>query len=477
MHHDHWIHPGWGQKPVHTIRKVPYLGTRQLLIIWLKKMPFASDELYRRYIRRNLPRYVDKLKSMEIMVHLPCLMQSDRDEITAKKESKGESEAVVLLLDCLKRRENWADDLIEALRSCEQWELASELEKEYESLKVRPTKSGGTPASVPATAPVLRHTVSNLPEHAATEAVPAVPAPSGTGHSAPLPSPFQAASADKGITPNHTDTLSGPGEPTSQVSASPHVTQPGVTEEVKNASVVSASSPQESLTGKPVQDTNPTDVHPNPFPKLIQTSNPGNDQVTDNHPHAEPSQARQAQRTARPTASSADLNQANNPATSISTDDAMSEEMYFSKPGTLRAHSAERYRYFDNQRAAESVEEEPYSGNSDRLEMSETVQHPEPEENSYESLLDSQDVHVIEGHVTEEIPVLNHAGQPTSPAKEKLTTLHDNHPTSGRADIATHDCPHEGGPSFPYNLLENYSIPLFVLAGACILVLLGRLRK
>ncbi|XP_048853005.1 putative uncharacterized protein DDB_G0290521 isoform X4 [Brienomyrus brachyistius] len=429
MHHDHWIHPGWGQKPVHTIRKVPYLGTRQLLIIWLKKMPFASDELYRRYIRRNLPRYVDKLKSMEIMVHLPCLMQSDRDEITAKKESKGESEAVVLLLDCLKRRENWADDLIEALRSCEQWELASELEKEYESLKVRPTKSGGTPASVPATAPVLRHTVSNLPEHAATEAVPAVPAPSGTGHSAPLPSPFQAASADKGITPNHTDTLSGPGEPTSQVSASPHVTQPGVTEEVKNASVVSASSPQESLTGKPVQDTNPTDVHPNPFPKLIQTSNPGNDQVTDNHPHAEPSQARQAQRTARPTASSADLNQANNPATSISTDDAMSEEMYFSKPGTLRAHSAERYRYFDNQRAAESVEEEPYSG------------------------------------------------QPTSPAKEKLTTRHDNHPTSGRADMATHDCPHEGGLSFSYNLLENYSIPLFVLAGACILVLLGRLRK
>ncbi|XP_048853002.1 mitochondrial antiviral-signaling protein-like isoform X3 [Brienomyrus brachyistius] len=442
-------------------------------------MPFPCDELYKGYIRRNLARFVTIVKSTEIMVHLPCLTQSDRDEITAKRESRGNYDAMERLLDCLKRRENWPDDLIEALRSCEQWELASELEKEYESLKVRPTRSGGTPASVPATAPVdaSRHTVSNLPEHAATEAVPAVPAPSGTGHSASLPSPFQAASADKGITPNHTDTLSGPGEPDSQVSASPHVTQPRVTEEVKNASIVSASSPQESLTGRPVEDTNPTDARPNPFPKLIQTSNPGNDQVTDNHPHAEPSQAHQAQRTARATASSADLNQADNPATSISTDDAMSEEMYFSKPGTLRSHSAELHQYFDNQRAAESVEEEPYSGNSDLSEMSETVQHPEPEENSYESLLDSQDVHVIEGHVTEEIPVLNHAGQPTSPAKEKLTTLHDNHPTSGRADIATHDCPHEGGPSFPYNLLENYSIPLFVLAGACILVLLGRLRK
>nr|XP_023651774.1 uncharacterized protein LOC111835566 [Paramormyrops kingsleyae] len=442
-------------------------------------MPFASDELYRRYIRHNLPRYVDKLKPMEIMVHLPCLTQSDVDEIMAKSESRGSYDGVVLLLDCLKRSENWPDDLIKALRSCEQWELASELEKAYESLRVRPTRSSGTPASVPMTAPVdaSRHTVSNLPEHATTEAVPAVPAPAETGHSAPLPSPFQAASSDKGITPNHTDTLSGPGETDSQVSALPHDAHPRVTEELKNASVVSAPTPQESLIGRPVQDTNPPDASPNPFPKLVQTSSSSNDQVIDNHPHAEPSPARQAQRTARPTASSADLNQAENLATSTSNHDAISEEMYFSKPGTLRAHSAEQHHYFDNQRAAESVEEEPYSGNSERLEMSESVQHREPEENSYESLLNSQDVRVIEGHVTEEIPILNHAGQPTSPAKEKLTTRHDIHPTSGRADIATHDCTQEGGPSFPYNLLENYHIPLFVLAGACILVLVGRLRK
>uniref|UniRef100_A0A3B3T921 Mitochondrial antiviral-signaling protein n=1 Tax=Paramormyrops kingsleyae TaxID=1676925 RepID=A0A3B3T921_9TELE len=281
------------------------------------KMPFPSDELYKGYIRRNLARFVTIVKSTEIMVHLPCLTQSDRDEIMAKRESRGNYDAMERLLDCLKRSENWPDDLIKALRSCEQWELASELEMAYESLR----------------------------------------------------------------------------------------------------------------------------------------------------------------RTARPTASSADLNQAENLATSTSNHDAMSEEMYFSKPGTLRAHSAEQPHYFDNQRAAESVDEEPYSGHSERSEISETVQHPELEENSYESLLNSQDVRVIEGYVTEEIPVLNHAGQPTSPAKEKLTTRHDIHPTSGRADIATHDCTQEGGPSFPYNLLENYHIPLFVLAGACILVLVGRLRK
>ncbi|XP_023651770.2 mitochondrial antiviral-signaling protein [Paramormyrops kingsleyae] len=442
-------------------------------------MPFPSDELYKGYIRRNLARFVTIVKSTEIMVHLPCLTQSDRDEIMAKRESRGNYDAMERLLDCLKRSENWPDDLIKALRSCEQWELASELEKAYESLRVRPTRSSGTPASVPMTAPVdaSRHTVSNLPEHATTEAVPAVPAPAETGHSAPLPSPFQAASSDKGITPNHTNTLSGPGETDSQVSALPHDAHPRVTEELKNASVVSAPTPQESLIGRPVQDTNPPDASPNPFPKLVQTSSSSNDQVIDNHPHAEPSQARQAQRTARPTASSADLNQAENLATSTSNHDAMSEEMYFSKPGTLRAHSAEQPHYFDNQRAAESVDEEPYSGHSERSEISETVQHPELEENSYESLLNSQDVRVIQGYVTEEIPVLNHAGQPTSPAKEKLTTRHDIHPTSGRADIATHDCTQEGGPSFPYNLLENYHIPLFVLAGACILVLVGRLRK
>lgn len=121
-----------------------------------------------------------------------------------------------------------------------------------------------------------RHTVSNLPEHAATEAV---PAPVEMGHSAPLPSPFQAASSDKRITPNHTDTLSGLSETDSQVSALPHVPHPRVTGEVKNASVVSAPSPQESLIGRPVQDTNPPDVSPNPFPKLVQTNSSSNDQV------------------------------------------------------------------------------------------------------------------------------------------------------------------------------------------------------
>ena len=42
---------------------------------------------------------------------------------------------MVLLLDCLKRRENWPEQFITALEACELREMAAEIRAEYESLK------------------------------------------------------------------------------------------------------------------------------------------------------------------------------------------------------------------------------------------------------------------------------------------------------------------------------------------------------
>lgn len=48
---------------------------------------------------------------------------------------------MVLLLDCLKRRENWPEQFIKALEACEQSTLAAEIRAEYEALKENNGKS------------------------------------------------------------------------------------------------------------------------------------------------------------------------------------------------------------------------------------------------------------------------------------------------------------------------------------------------
>lgn len=48
---------------------------------------------------------------------------------------------MVLLLDCLKRRENWPEQFIEALEACEQTAIAAEIRAEYNALRGNNSKS------------------------------------------------------------------------------------------------------------------------------------------------------------------------------------------------------------------------------------------------------------------------------------------------------------------------------------------------
>ncbi|XP_054469880.1 mitochondrial antiviral-signaling protein isoform X2 [Anoplopoma fimbria] len=98
-------------------------------------MTFASEKLYNGYLRRSMPTIVTKVKVREIIIHLPCLTAHDRENIEAKRETNGNFDSMVLLLDCLKRRENWPEQFIEALEACEHTTLAAEIRAEYDTLK------------------------------------------------------------------------------------------------------------------------------------------------------------------------------------------------------------------------------------------------------------------------------------------------------------------------------------------------------
>lgn len=58
-----------------------------------------------------------------------------QEEIEAKRETHGNYNAMMVLLDNLQRRENWPDQFISALRTCEQSALANKINEEYDKIR------------------------------------------------------------------------------------------------------------------------------------------------------------------------------------------------------------------------------------------------------------------------------------------------------------------------------------------------------
>ncbi|XP_037552887.1 mitochondrial antiviral-signaling protein isoform X2 [Nematolebias whitei] len=111
------------------------------------QMSFASDKLWNGYLRQNMSTIVSKVKVREIVPYLQCLTTHDRENIEAKRETNGNYDAMIVLLECLKRRENWAEQFIEGLEACEQSTLAAEMRAEYRALTGRnSTDSGPVPS-------------------------------------------------------------------------------------------------------------------------------------------------------------------------------------------------------------------------------------------------------------------------------------------------------------------------------------------
>lgn len=126
-------------------------------------MSFASDKLYKGYLRRKMATIVSTVKTSEIIPHLPCLTDHDRvgvaglipplvsrtcptvieseiqlqENIEAKRETRGNYDSMVLLLDCLKRRENWVEEFVSALEECNHPTIAADIRREYDALRGR----------------------------------------------------------------------------------------------------------------------------------------------------------------------------------------------------------------------------------------------------------------------------------------------------------------------------------------------------
>ncbi|KAM8833710.1 uncharacterized protein ACB058_017573 [Synchiropus picturatus] len=141
-------------------------------------MSYADDQLYDGYVRRNLAKLATKVKVREILPHLPCLTAHDRETIEAKREMVSNQDAVVELLDCLKRRDNWPNQFIQALENCEHRAIAAEIRAEYSKLKYPRPVSPQTPFSPNSPAnhfPVSETEVKNQPVAPSAPAAPAVP--------------------------------------------------------------------------------------------------------------------------------------------------------------------------------------------------------------------------------------------------------------------------------------------------------------
>ncbi|XP_077416127.1 mitochondrial antiviral-signaling protein [Vanacampus margaritifer] len=162
-------------------------------------MSFVQDKLYDGYLRTNMPTIVSSVKAREIMVHLPCLTSHDRETIEAKREMCGNFNGMVLLLDCLKRRESWPEHFILALKRCGHPTIAAEIQAEYDKLR---DAGNSTPSSPPTTqvqahvhpapsAPHLPGPGSSSPSQAAASP----PSPPEPEVPTPAPEPPLATSA------------------------------------------------------------------------------------------------------------------------------------------------------------------------------------------------------------------------------------------------------------------------------------------
>uniref|UniRef100_A0A3P8W002 Pollen-specific leucine-rich repeat extensin-like protein 1 n=1 Tax=Cynoglossus semilaevis TaxID=244447 RepID=A0A3P8W002_CYNSE len=164
-------------------------------------MSYASDKLYNGYLRRKMPTIVSKVKVREIIVHLPCLTAHDR----AKRENYGNFDSMVLLLDCLKRRENWPEQFIQALEECEHSSVAAEIRAEYDALR-GVDNSGSSPSA----------TVTRAHVHPAPAASPVQESVTGSGDvatNAVVVQPTERAEASPNSAPQASPPLKAPVQP------------------------------------------------------------------------------------------------------------------------------------------------------------------------------------------------------------------------------------------------------------------------
>ncbi|NXY14277.1 MAVS protein, partial [Atrichornis clamosus] len=100
-------------------------------------MGFAEDKVYS-HILRNLKKF-GTIRVSSLADSLTCLVDSDRDELHAREETRGSQATVYRFYQHLRCREGWVQDLIHALRQNNAGHLADELQEVYDTWRLRPS--------------------------------------------------------------------------------------------------------------------------------------------------------------------------------------------------------------------------------------------------------------------------------------------------------------------------------------------------
>lgn len=471
------------------------------------------------------------------MIHLPCLTAHDRENIEAKRETYGNYDSMVLLLDCLKRRENWPEQFIDALEACEQPTLAADIRAQYNALR---GINNSNPSSPPTTvvrahvhpAPSASH-LSTPESGANSQAAVAPPAeasappepaqasppleipvqpqppqgsaaqvPEAVSPPKPVPEPPQSAQIEVATPPPSPETLHTQATPTPPFQSDINSHQEpvensesdiqdvsgddGVIPDQGSAgngevSINSVATPQPSSPLEqcetdtpscpdPPQTTTSTEVSPPPSPPPTQinsdvtdgssfpTMTPERLPVQDTTPPVDlkPAEVLQPEEMSEPPATQVveSSPQTETAATTSPLPDAAGMDValcddstvFLSKPGQLISIDPQNHD-------SPTIPTQPYSGNSERLEISDAapdtetsadlpacsalssttvstvsalpcqengiaLNHNEPEENHYESpsqSLEMQEVLMNVVHVSEEPSILDLDGQNPTP--------------------------------------------------------------
>ncbi|NWH40524.1 MAVS protein, partial [Chloropsis hardwickii] len=108
-------------------------------------MGLAEDKVYT-HITRNLKKF-GAIRVASLANSLTCLVDSDRDELLAREETRGNQAAVFRFYQHLRCRKGWVQDLIQALHHNNAGHLADELQEVYDTWQPRPRSSAPAAAS------------------------------------------------------------------------------------------------------------------------------------------------------------------------------------------------------------------------------------------------------------------------------------------------------------------------------------------
>nr|XP_013798214.1 PREDICTED: mitochondrial antiviral-signaling protein [Apteryx mantelli mantelli] len=110
-------------------------------------MGFAEDKVYD-HILRNLSNFRN-IHVTSLAHSLTCLTEADRDELQAREEMRGSHAAVFKFYQYLKCRRGWVTDLINALHQNNAGHLAEELQQLYDLYRLPPRPAEATPLQPP----------------------------------------------------------------------------------------------------------------------------------------------------------------------------------------------------------------------------------------------------------------------------------------------------------------------------------------